>query len=143
MEECYERRQLREIRPDLLKAVKSMETARDKLAVAKELAKSGFGVVAVVFAYASMFHSCRALLFRDGVQEKSHYCVIEYVMEKYCRGGKLDFGLITVMDSFREEREDVMYGLEKVHASEKEIRTAMENAEKLILEVGKIVGKKA
>jgi len=119
-----------------------METAREKLAVAKELAKSGFGVVAVVFAYASMFHSCRALLFKDGVQEKSHYCVIEYVKDKYCRGGKLDFGLITIMDSFREERQDVMYGLEKVQASGKEVKTAMENAEKLILAVGKIVGGK-
>ena len=132
LEECFERRQLRKIAPDAAKARKSLETAGLKLAEAEELLKAGFAPVAVVTAYSSMFHAARALLFKDGIQEKSHYCLSVYIRENYVKTGKLSAGLVTIMDSFREERHDIMYGLEGIKVEQGEGGAAVENARKLI-----------
>ncbi|MFA6049186.1 MAG: HEPN domain-containing protein [Candidatus Micrarchaeia archaeon] len=141
LNECFERRQLRLIPPDNLKAAKSLETAKAKLSEARELMGAGFGKMAVVVAYASMFHSCRALLYRDGVQEKSHFCLIEYAREKYAKTGKLPFELITTMDAFREERHDAMYGFDEPETTKEHAKAALETAEKLANAVEKILPK--
>src|SRR3989338_7680879 len=39
--------------------------------------------ISVIAAYDSLFHSARALLFRQGIAEKSHYCLIEALRELY------------------------------------------------------------
>ncbi len=138
LDECFERRQLRQIPPDKAKAKSSLETAKIKLAEAKGLAAAGFASMAIVNAYASMFHSCRALLYRDGVQEKSHYCLIAYVREKYAATGKLTPGLITVMDAFREQRHDVFYGFGKPSTKKADVELALDAAKKLMEEISKI-----
>lgn len=139
LEECFERRQLRKIAPDAAKALKSLETARAKLAEAEDLLKAGFMPVAVVTAYASMFHAARALLFKDGVQEKSHYCLVVYLKERYVKAGKLSTGIVTIMDAFREERHDIMYGLEGIKVKRGEGKAAVENAGKMIEAVKKLL----
>lgn len=140
LQECFDRRQLRAASPDHLKAASSIETAVDKLAQAQELEKAGFGQAALVTVYASMFHAGRALLYRDGVQEKSHFCLIVYLREKYGRTGELDNGLITVMDALREERHDVMYGVEKIRVKPGQVELAIKTAERMIAAVKKIIG---
>jgi len=37
-----------------------------------------------------MFQGARALLFKDGCVERSHYCVVEYLKRHYVQSGKLD-----------------------------------------------------
>lgn len=117
----------------------SISTAESHLTEAERLAKAGFRNVAVVVAYASMFHAGRALLFKDGVIEKSHYCLAVYLREKYVTGGKLSNELISVMDAFREERQDVMYGLETPELNKDDENAAIENARKMIKEVKKLL----
>ena len=90
LQECFDRRQLRIVSADPLKALSSIETAIDKLVQARALEKAGFSQVALVTVYAAMFHAGRALLYSDGVQEKSHFCLVVYLREKYGRSGKLD-----------------------------------------------------
>ncbi len=139
LERCFEERKLRKIRPDILKARKSLEVAESKLSKAEELAKAGFEDVALVTAYASMFHSGRALLFRDGIVEKSHYCLIQYLKEKYVKTGKIENEVITMMDSFRHERHDVLYSLEGIKVRTNESKEAIETARKLLSAVKKIL----
>lgn len=117
----------------------SISTAESHLNEAENLAKAGFKKVSVVIAYASMFHAGRALLFKDGIIEKSHYCLIVYLREKYVINDKLSTELITVMDSFREERQDVMYGLEIPELNKDDEKVAIENARKMINEVKKLL----
>ncbi|HQT45326.1 MAG TPA: HEPN domain-containing protein [Candidatus Micrarchaeota archaeon] len=116
----------------MLKSEKSMSVASEKLAEAQALLKSGFESSAVVSAYASMFHAGRALLFKDGIIEKSHYCLIEYLRETYVKTGKMPAEAITVMDAFREERHEVMYSLEGIKIKQKVAQTAIDNAKALI-----------
>ena len=46
--------------------------------------------VSMITAYDSLFHACRALLFKHGIIEKSHYCIIIALKEifsfKPCSG---------------------------------------------------------
>lgn len=130
-EECWRERKLRRTRPDLLKARKSLEVAEEKLWEAEKLAKAGFESTALVTAYSSMFHCGRALLFKDGVVEKSHYCLIQYLKENYVKTGKIGGGVVTMMDSFREERHDVLYSLEGITIKASECKAAVEVARRL------------
>lgn len=141
LNECFERRQLRKIAPDVLKASKSVETAKIKLEEAKKLSDAGFDKMAVVVAYSSMFHSARALLYKDGVQEKSHYCLVVYVREEYARKGLIPTELVTTMDAFRQERHDAMYGLEETKTTREHCQNAIQTAQKLMDAVQKIIEK--
>lgn len=139
IEQCFEDGKLRRERPDLLKAMKSLSIGEAKLKESEELAKAGFKTASLIAAYASMFHAGRALLFKDGIVEKSHYCLITYLREKYAKTGKMDSGVLTVMDAFREERHDLMYSLEEIKVREDETRIAIENAKKMLENVRKLV----
>jgi uncharacterized protein (UPF0332 family) len=44
---------------------------------------------AMMAAYMGYFHAARAVLFRDGVREKSHYCIGVY-LESYRERGMLE-----------------------------------------------------
>lgn len=127
------------MRPDVLKARKSLETAEGKLSEAGALAQAGFKSAAMVTAYAAMFHAGRALLFKDGVVEKSHYCLVEYLREEYAKTGRLPNELVTMMDSFREERHDVLYSLEGVKAKTDDVEAAIETAKKLVGEAKRLL----
>jgi len=122
-----------------LKAKYSIETAKDKLKQAQELASAEFNETALVTAYAAMFHAARALLYKDGIQEKSHYCIVVYLREQYSKAGKLDAGLLTVMDALREERHSVMYGLERLKVRENAVRFALDSAARFIAAAEKLL----
>ncbi|MFH0818079.1 MAG: HEPN domain-containing protein [Candidatus Micrarchaeota archaeon] len=139
LEECFENRKLRKARPDLLKAAASVQVAKRKVAEAEELAKAGFRSMALIQAYASMFHAGRALLFRDGIIEKSHYCLIIYLKEKYVKTGSIPIESITLMDSFREERNDVLYSLEKITVEGKECEEGVKSARQFIKIVERVL----
>lgn len=89
LDECFKKRLLRRERPDLEKCKRSIEVAAAKLDGAQRTFKHGLPDATVVLAYTAMFHAARAILFRDGVVEKSHICVVEYLKEKYVKPGRL------------------------------------------------------
>ncbi|MEM4195063.1 MAG: HEPN domain-containing protein [Candidatus Anstonellales archaeon] len=132
LERCFEERKLRKTRPDFIKSKKSIESARACLEEAELDLKSGALRSALVMAYASMFHAVRAVLYKDGVQEKSHYCMIRYVDEKYAKKGKFPLHLINAIEAFKEERHGALYGFESDDVSEKEIKEAVGIAKEII-----------
>jgi uncharacterized protein (UPF0332 family) len=86
-----------------------------------------------------MFSAGRAILYKDGIQEKSHYCLAKYLEEEYAKRGKLDMEIITLLHSFREERHAIMYGFEEVEVREKEAKEAISTAEKFLRRAGEIL----
>jgi len=78
IKECFKKRILIKIAPDIEKSESSVKTAEMKLAEAKELFSSEFFNQVVITAYTSMFHIARALLYKDGIQEKGHFAVFTY-----------------------------------------------------------------
>lgn len=136
IQECFERRLLRKINPDLERTGKSLETAEAKLKEAEKLFGAGFFNNALTNIYTSMFHDSRALLYKDGIQEKSHYTVYIYIKEKY--SGKIPLNLINSFNSLRDERHEVFYGFEE-KISKTQAENAILDAKTFLKEVKKII----
>ena len=136
IEDCFRERLLRKIKPDLDKSQTSLKVAEKKLKEAKDILESEFYDMAILLAYTAMFHSARSLLYKDGVQEKSHYAVQIYLKEEY--GNKLPISTINSFDVHRVERHDALYGLE--YKPEKEdAESAISDAENFIKEIKIII----
>lgn len=109
--DCLEQGLLAKTRPDNEKAFSSIEMAAHKIELAeKEFAHQLFES-AIISAYASMFHSARALLFKDGFKERSHFAVYVFASEKYAN--QIERKFLSELNSLRLQRHELMYGLEK------------------------------
>ena len=129
IDECFENRLLRKIKPDSDKSKKSLEIAKVHLGKADQTIKVGLFDFSIIASYNSMFHAARAVLFRDGIQEKSHLCVIIYIKEKY--GKKIPSHLINSFDTHRIERHEIMYGLEFIPTRE-DAEATLEDAKEFV-----------
>ena len=111
VKECFEQGLLKKDKPDIEKARRSIEIAKHKLELARKEIDARIYENAVISVYTAMFHAARALLFKDGVKERSHWAVYLYIKEKYSE--KLGIRLVNELNSLRLERHEAMYGLEK------------------------------
>jgi len=110
LKELFEKRLLRKIPKDLDKSKKSLEISKKYLNDCKNLINmSAFNLV-ILSAYTSMFHAARALLYKDGIQEKSHYAVFVYLKDKYAN--EIGDELLFEFSNAREQRHEGLYGLE-------------------------------
>jgi len=75
---CFRKGLLRKEKPDRAKALRLLQVAEHKLDIAKAVFDIDIYDDAIINAYAAMFQAARALLFRDGIKERSHYCVFVY-----------------------------------------------------------------
>jgi len=110
LRKCFEDRLLREVKPDPEKTRRSLEVSRSKLEAAESTLKHELYDLTVILGYTAMFHAGRAILYRDGVEEKSHYCLVVYLREAY--RGRIPLRLINSLDNYRIERHEALYGLE-------------------------------
>ena len=136
LEECFKKRLLRNIKPDIEKSKRSLEISHEKLETAKNAFKKKFYEACVIYGYTSMFHSARAVLYRDGVQEKSHVCIPIYLKEKYAR--KIPAYLLQSLDNFRIERHETLYGLE-FETSKKDAELCIKDAYEFFKKIIKII----
>lgn len=112
LRECFRRRLLRRVKPDTAKSTRSLEVASTKLEEAERALKNELFDATIILSYTAMFHAARALLFRDGIVEKSHVCLIEYLRAEYVRKARLRAALVNTLDSLRIDRHETIYGLE-------------------------------
>ena len=136
IEECYKNRMLRKIPQDPKKAKRSLEIAENKLKTAKEAFEKELYGPTIIYGYTSMFHSSRALLYKDGIQEKSHICLVLYIKENY--SNKIPPYLINSLNSFRKERHESLYGLDFIE-TKKDAELSILDAEQLLTTVKKIL----
>ncbi len=129
LDDCFKKRLLRKERPDKQRAQRSIEVARAKLEQAEKAADNELYDAALVLAYTSMFHAARAILFKDGVVEKSHVCLVEYLREEYARKGRISEGLVINLDRLRIDRHEAIYGLETTVLEEQASRSLKQSRE--------------
>src|SRR4030042_6708288 len=122
--ECFQKRLLRRTKPDPLKVTKALQMAEVKRQRAQDLFENDFFEESFVSSYTSMFRACRALFFHDGVIEKSHACVVASLREHY--SSTLGQDKINWLDTYRLERHESFYGLEKSTIDEDEAKDALE-----------------
>ena len=136
LRECFEKRLLRETKKDLKKARRSLEIAVGKLERARLAFDGELFDSVIVLGYTAMFHAARALLYKDGVQEKSHFCLVLYLRHRY--SDKIPAYLINSIDTFRVERHEILYGLEFVPTRE-DAEILLKDAKELIVIVDGLV----
>lgn len=138
--ECFKKRLLRQDKPDMLKATKAIEMANLKIKRAGELFKKQFYEEVITTSYTAMFHAARALLFKDGIIERSHACVISYLSKEYSQSLGVD--RISWIDTYRLERHESFYGLLSSEIDENEAHDALNKAEMFLESVEDIIRKK-
>ncbi|MBI4449258.1 HEPN domain-containing protein [Candidatus Woesearchaeota archaeon] len=124
--DCFEQGLLKQDRSDLKKSLASIDRGSRKLNEANRLLAAGFSEEAVLYAYTAMFHAGRALLYRDGVKENSHYGLFVYLKERY--GTLLEARFMSELDALRQERHELMYGLESRKYSALEVQDVLKVA---------------
>lgn len=134
---CFNKRFLVKSKSSGNKAKQSLKSAKGSLKKAQDNIKISNMDVAVVMAYTAMFHTFRALLFMDGIKERSHVCMLEYVKEKF----PLLKDLAKEADAYRRFRHTALYGLE-VLVSKDDAMAAVKLAEKIITAVSDILQEK-
>ncbi len=139
LEECFSLRLLRNIKPDVEKSKKSIKLAKERLARSEKAFNFEFFDFVILEAYSSMFHATRALLYRDGVQEKNHFAVFLYLKEKY--SGKIPFHIINLLNIHRIERHEATYGLDYKPSKENAL-VAIEDAKIFIKQIRGVLERK-
>jgi len=119
-------------------ALLSIEKAEDVLEDAKANLEEDRFNAAAMLAYVSMLNAARAVLFRDGYREKSHYCISRYLEEKY--GDMLGSDVVKLLDAYRETRHEMQYSA-AYNASPAEAEEMVGFAEKFLKKIEEIMEK--
>ncbi len=134
IDECFRFRLLRRINPDEEKAKRSLEISEQRLKEAEKALELNIFQYAIIEAYMAMFHAARALLYKDGIQEKSHFAMSIYLKEKY--SNKIPLHILNLLSIHRTERHEAMYGLE-YRPEKQDAVLAIEDAKVFIKEIKK------
>lgn len=136
VEDCFKYRLLRKISPDKQKSRKSLEISKLRLKEAEQAIKLEIFNYAILESYMAMFHASRALLYKDGIQEKSHFAIFIYLKEKY--SDRIPLHILNLLNIHRIERHEAMYGLE-YKPEEQDALVALEDAKVFVKEIEKYV----
>lgn len=110
--DCFDKGLLRKNRVDSDRVTGSLKIAEKFLREAKGNITMDFCDAAFLLAYNSMFHTARALIFLVGVTERSHFCMITYLLDKY-RASPAIYSYIDILDTYRIVRHRIQYKLLK------------------------------
>ncbi|MFH0817350.1 MAG: HEPN domain-containing protein [Candidatus Micrarchaeota archaeon] len=111
VDELIENGLLKRIPPSEERMKKSLKVSERYLFGAKKTLESDICDMAIMGAYSSTFHAARAILFKDGFSERSHYAIYQYLKEKHKTLGN---EYIETFNLHRKLRHSVAYGLDTV-----------------------------
>lgn len=134
LRDCYKEGSLRKTKPSKQYALKSLETSLKHIENAKDNLEMKNNNLVLFCAYTSMFHSSRALLFKDGVKERSHICIVSYLREKYPELRRLS----NQLDAYRRNRHNTLYSLDFL-ISENEAKQAIDDAKEFYKKIKSII----
>lgn len=112
LSDCFSRRLLTNTGPSTGLARKSLKQAEIFLVDAIDMINIGKSRMATIALYNAFFHTARALLFKDGIKERSHFCIARYVEDKYVHKGLLKADFLGYLDALRDARHERQYSLE-------------------------------
>jgi len=124
LNDCFKEGLLKKMKPSKQYAIKSLETSRSYIQNAKDNLKMKNNNLVIFCSYTSMFHAARSLLFKDGIKERSHLCVISYIKETYPRLRRL----ANQLDTYRRNRHNTLYALDFL-ISDDDAKQAIDDAE--------------
>jgi uncharacterized protein (UPF0332 family) len=116
--DCFGKGLLKRVarQPDL--ALKDIRQATFFLEEASDLIELEKNVMAALALYNAYFHCARALLFYDGIKERSHYCVARYIEQEYVQKKLIDVRFLNAFDVAMNIRHTAQYSTETVEIEE-------------------------
>lgn len=111
VEECFQKGLLKKTEKNKAFALQDLKRAEFFLKEASELAELGKKEMTLMALYNAVFHAARSLLFKDGVKERSHYCLQKYLEEEYEKTSLLASEDLALFELLRGSRNEVQYGL--------------------------------
>lgn len=137
-EDCVRKGLLRRVTPSADKAKLSMKRAERWLEEVEKSLNNELYDSCLISSYLAMFHSARAVLFRDGWREKSHFCIARYLEEMYVKKGKLEREWIDLFDRLRETRHADQYDV-SYFATREEAESALNIAFEFVERMEKLL----
>lgn len=134
IENCFKKELLIRKKPSQEKTKQSLKSAKVYIKKAKDNIGLENYDITIVAAYTSMFHSLRAILFKDGLKERSHICLLVYIKHVYPELS----GIANSVDVYRRFRHTALYGLD-ITASREEAESSIEVAEETLISVKKLL----
>lgn len=141
VKDCFKKRFLTKTTPSLDLAEKSLRQARFFLGQGEDMIKLDKKEMGVIALYNSFFHTARALLFRDGVKERSHFCIARYIEEMYVEKRLINQKFLDHLDVLRDMRHEAQYTVEPITIDE-DLNRISEICEKFIGVVEKMITEK-
>ena len=138
--ECISKGLLRKIPSSRGKAERSLHRARQWLNESEKNIRAKAYNSSVLSSYLAMFHSARAILFKDGFREKSHACVARYLEKTYVNKRLLPEKWIDLLDHYRELRHSDQYDL-SFFSTEEEAKRALKSAQGFVKIMGDLLKK--
>jgi uncharacterized protein (UPF0332 family) len=130
LNDCLKEGLLRKTKPSKQYAVKSLETSLNYIKNAKDNFEIKNNNLVTFCSYTAMFHSARALLFKDGIKERSHLCIVSYIRETYPKLRSLS----NQLDAYRRNRHNTLYALDFL-ISDYEAQQAIKDAEQFYQQI--------
>ncbi|RLF35090.1 MAG: HEPN domain-containing protein [Thermoplasmata archaeon] len=137
VKDCFKEGLLKKTKPSKQYAKKSLDVSLVYIEDAKDNLQMNNNNLVILCSYTAMFHAARALLFRDGIKERSHLCTVSYLRETYPRLKRL----ANQLDSYRRNRHITLYGLDFL-VSDDEARQAVKDAELFYKQIRNIIDEK-
>ena len=134
LRDCYKEGLLRKTKPSKKYSIKSLDTSLNHIENAKDNFEMKNNNLVLFCSYTAMFHSARALLFKDGVKERSHICIVSYLREKYPELRRLS----NQLDAYRRNRHNTLYSLDFL-ISKNEAKQAIDDAEQFYNQIKSII----
>lgn len=138
VEKCFEKKLLMRSNPSLGLAIKSLKQARTFLVDAEDMVKFEKERMGIIALYNAFFHTARSLLFKDGIKERSHFCVARYIEEKYVDMKIIPRKFLNYLDLLRDIRHDTQYSLDEV-IIEEDLEEMIEVCKEFISAIEKIL----
>ncbi len=137
VKDCFKEGLLKKTKPSKQYAKKSLDASLVYIENAKDNLQMNNNNLVIFCSYTAMFHAARALLFRDGIKERSHLCTVSYLRETYPRLKRL----ANQLDSYRRNRHNTLYGLDFL-VSDDEAHQAVKDAELFYKQIRNIIDEK-
>lgn len=131
---------MRKVEPSRSKSEQSLHQAREWLSEAEKNLQAEALRSAISSAYLAVFHSARAVLFRDGVREKSHYCIGLY-LQRYVEDGTLEEDWPMLFDRIRSVRHADQYSFIAL-PTVNEVQAGIDLAERFIERMERLLREK-
>ena len=110
LKDCFNKGLLKRAEKSLKQAEFFLEEAKDLVEDKKQMS--------LLALYNAFFHTVRALLYKDGIKERSHFCMARYLEFEYIDKNKIKTKFLSSFETVISLRHSVQYSTDKIDIAE-------------------------